>query len=111
MIRPPPRSTRTDTLFPYTTLFRSRIPAHCRCLCCRRGICSPRCARASAVAADRRVRRPCGGSVAGGNEPRILAGAAGNRPAAGRRNRRGVAAGFIVVSLAAEECAEEEGDG
>src|SRR3546814_19547477 len=24
MIRPPPRSTRTDTLFPYTTLFRSR---------------------------------------------------------------------------------------
>src|SRR3546814_10511763 len=27
MIRPPPRSTRTDTLFPYTTLFRS---AHCR---------------------------------------------------------------------------------
>src|SRR3546814_10422431 len=26
MIRRPPRSTRTDTLFPYTTLFRS-----CRC--------------------------------------------------------------------------------
>src|SRR3546814_13475304 len=25
MIRRPPRSTRTDTLFPYTTLFRSRI--------------------------------------------------------------------------------------
>src|SRR3546814_10481544 len=35
MIRRPPRSTRTDTLFPYTTLFRSqrrqppeRTPAH-----------------------------------------------------------------------------------
>src|SRR3546814_4148260 len=34
MIRRPPRSTRTDTLFPYTTLFRSaarglpRLPAH-----------------------------------------------------------------------------------
>src|SRR3546814_8200207 len=28
MIRRPPRSTRTDTLFPYTTLFRS--PAPCR---------------------------------------------------------------------------------
>src|SRR3546814_10736009 len=28
MIRLPPRSTRTDTLFPYTTLFRSRI-RHC----------------------------------------------------------------------------------
>src|SRR3546814_12487740 len=27
MIRRPPRSTRTDTLFPYTTLFRSRTPA------------------------------------------------------------------------------------
>src|SRR3546814_3672253 len=25
MIRRPPRSTRTDTLFPYTTLFRSRM--------------------------------------------------------------------------------------
>src|SRR3546814_1896557 len=38
MIRRPPRSTRTDTLFPYTTLFRSRAaraagraqPAHHR---------------------------------------------------------------------------------
>src|SRR3546814_3324348 len=27
MIRRPPRSTRTDTLFPYTTLFRSLIHA------------------------------------------------------------------------------------
>src|SRR3546814_20146582 len=31
MIRRPPRSTRTDTLFPYTTLFRSacRVGGHC----------------------------------------------------------------------------------
>src|SRR3546814_20062456 len=28
MIRRPPRSTRTDTLFPYTTLFRS-LPLYC----------------------------------------------------------------------------------
>src|SRR3546814_18787470 len=28
MIRRPPRSTRTDTLFPYTTLFRSEDQAH-----------------------------------------------------------------------------------
>src|SRR3546814_7965389 len=28
MIRRPPRSTRTDTLFPYTTLFRSPPPSH-----------------------------------------------------------------------------------
>src|SRR3546814_18646485 len=28
MIRRPPRSTRTDTLFPYTTLFRSGLHLH-----------------------------------------------------------------------------------
>src|SRR3546814_1036537 len=28
MIRRPPRSTRTDTLFPYTTLFRSLFRSH-----------------------------------------------------------------------------------
>src|SRR3546814_12685336 len=28
MIRRPPRSTRTDTLFPYTTLFRSVLDEH-----------------------------------------------------------------------------------
>src|SRR3546814_11717755 len=33
MIRRPPRSTRTDTLFPYTTLFRSRIDIACRVQC------------------------------------------------------------------------------
>src|SRR3546814_20961714 len=34
MIRRPPRSTRTDTLFPYTTLFRSHLPrAARRCAC------------------------------------------------------------------------------
>src|SRR3546814_2292961 len=27
MILRPPRSTRTDTLFPYTTLFRSKLPS------------------------------------------------------------------------------------
>src|SRR3546814_14647968 len=30
MIRRPPRSTRTDTLFPYTTLFRSLAPQAAR---------------------------------------------------------------------------------
>src|SRR3546814_11860381 len=30
MIRRPPRSTRTDTRFPYTTLFRSAEPGHRR---------------------------------------------------------------------------------
>src|SRR3546814_10491390 len=31
MIRRPPRSTRTDTLFPYTTLFRSVLPGSSPC--------------------------------------------------------------------------------
>src|SRR3546814_1457815 len=31
MIRRPPRTTRTDTLFPYTTLFRARL---CRPIIC-----------------------------------------------------------------------------
>src|SRR3546814_14049385 len=39
MIRRPPRSTRTDTLFPYTTLFRSSTPGglrdRCRAPSCR----------------------------------------------------------------------------
>src|SRR3546814_14274739 len=30
IIRRPPRSTRTDTLFPYTTLFRSAVRGNCR---------------------------------------------------------------------------------
>src|SRR3546814_9759396 len=39
MIRRPPRSTRTDTLFPYTTLFRSTKWSACssRCLRCGGG--------------------------------------------------------------------------
>src|SRR3546814_16631688 len=31
MIRRPPRSTRTDTLFPYTTLFRSGLGTDAEC--------------------------------------------------------------------------------
>src|SRR3546814_7963175 len=34
MIRRPPRSTRIDTLFPYTTLFRS---SHCTPICLQKG--------------------------------------------------------------------------
>src|SRR3546814_19052620 len=36
MIRRPPRSTRTDTLFPYTTLFRSDEAYLCHCRMCQR---------------------------------------------------------------------------
>src|SRR3546814_20443464 len=37
MIRRPPRSTRTDTRFPYTTLFRSRVAQRDAAWCCRKG--------------------------------------------------------------------------
>src|SRR3546814_6312089 len=52
MIRRPPRSTRTDTLFPYTTLFRSRrIDDHAR---------SDRTLPHGRLGADRRSRRDAG---------------------------------------------------
>src|SRR3546814_3572565 len=47
MIRRPPRSTRTDTLFPYTTLFRSSTTSTVS-LCARRSSGMPLiCARAT----------------------------------------------------------------
>src|SRR3546814_3119762 len=45
MIRRPPRSTRTDTLFPYTTLFRSHV------------------AREGAKGQEEALQRGCGKSV------------------------------------------------
>src|SRR3546814_12477671 len=67
MIRRPPRSTRTDTLFPYTTLFRS----------CRRGHAKP------AAAQGTRGDAPpaCRDEFAAGREPPIEGAAetAGNR--------------------------------
>src|SRR3546814_2436224 len=42
MILRPPRSTRTDTLFPYTTLFRSRFSwLTSGCMYTARSTCSP----------------------------------------------------------------------
>src|SRR3546814_6916613 len=38
MIRRPPRSTRTDTLFPYTTLFRSGSRRRSACACLRNSL-------------------------------------------------------------------------
>src|SRR3546814_4105784 len=47
MIRRPPRSTRTDTLFPYTTLFRSGStwPSTAMTCVCVTGWASSRCTR------------------------------------------------------------------
>src|SRR3546814_1554688 len=59
MIRRPPRSTRTDTLFPYTTLFRSRLQGLRRFAL--RGLAEP------GHLPDRGLRH--GGGVCRGNDP------------------------------------------
>src|SRR3546814_8596206 len=69
MIRRPPRSTRTDTLFPYTTLFRSyRLVRRCRLwhVAVLSGPDDPAPRPAGAVRAiDRRARRQKAGEDGG----------------------------------------------
>src|SRR3546814_11872729 len=55
MIRRPPRSTRTDTLFPYTTLFRSGDAARRRGG--RTGLFEPRTRRGASTRRARRTRQ------------------------------------------------------
>src|SRR3546814_17562375 len=62
MIRRPPRSTRTDTLVPYTTLVRSRARLGARCPA--RGRTRTRCRREAAA------RRVSGGAADGGERRR-----------------------------------------
>src|SRR3546814_14555262 len=66
MIRRPPRSTRTDTLFPYTTLFRSQPGPHLH-------------ARGDAGTASGRVRHHAGRRVDGADAGRSPATAPGSR--------------------------------
>src|SRR3546814_20592764 len=49
MIRRPPRSTRTDTLFPYTTLFRSPFNAVHGELCQGKAVAEPECSQFSGL--------------------------------------------------------------
>src|SRR3546814_3669036 len=56
MIRRPPRSTRTDTLCPYTTLFRSSLTANCA-LCAASSWSSPAGPTAFTTRCARRRRR------------------------------------------------------
>src|SRR3546814_16360990 len=93
MIRRPPRSTRTDTLFPYTTLFRSTRPythadAH--------GPGADRqLRRAHAEAADR-AAAPGRRQPRNDGEGRRGAGAAGRRKGAGG-DRKSVVKGKRVT--------------
>src|SRR3546814_4394880 len=59
MIRRPPVSTRTDTLLPYTTLFRSARGATADALGAAGGAAAP-CRRSRRAARPGRPRRPCG---------------------------------------------------
>src|SRR3546814_18086371 len=87
MIRRPPRSTRTDTLFPYTTLFRSLgepLPVHRK-----------------SVEVDRRPEPPAGDADRPGG------GAQGPEPGnAGRRTARAVGlSSRDRAAAAAAQCA------
>src|SRR3546814_15811003 len=63
MIRRPPRSTRTDTLFPYTTLFRSKTMHR---EMAREGLYRATSDYAIFDTADPEARRPLGRVVARG---------------------------------------------
>src|SRR3546814_19885787 len=54
MIRPPPGSTRTDTLFPYTSLFRSHCTISISCVDDSRGRTKSRRSRLGKVAPARK---------------------------------------------------------
>src|SRR3546814_2104825 len=58
MIRRPPRSTRTDTLFPYTTLFRSRLPRGRRKVMGHEQGAAPRCRQRVGLSAGGADRSP-----------------------------------------------------
>src|SRR3546814_5303642 len=78
MIRPPPRSTRTDTLFPYTTLFRSQRGG------ADRGVAAVRWpfVEARPGPADRRPDDPPGGTARRAGIGDRRAGRAGGDPEA-----------------------------
>src|SRR3546814_7028793 len=70
MIRRPPRSTRTDTLFPYTTLFRS--PADLRHHA-KRGVEDKKLVAPEDIEVFGRVHRPRRGREPGKGERRKVA--------------------------------------
>src|SRR3546814_2873202 len=93
MIRRPPRSTRTDTLFPYTTLFRSNGPADLRRGRVRRQPADrqPWRRRAEHRAGDDRaglcrLQQGSAAEAGGGRDPRQWRG--GERPCPDRKSTR-----------------------
>src|SRR3546814_4016259 len=91
MIRRPPRSTRTDTLFPYTTLFRSEAqPAERKAIERRIAL-----AHQFTAALGRRIERDRGGAGLVLAEP-----GAADRAFAIDRTRRGVDEMLDVARMA-----------
>src|SRR3546814_17794144 len=109
MIRRPPRSTRTDTLFPYTTLFRS--PPR------RRGSL-PRCDRISPLEVpdiDPQSQRRAYKHVIAFHRPRppghLVDRQVADVPAVHHRHPAGAAGGEHVSSVLAERAGHHPGDG
>src|SRR3546814_266021 len=107
MIRRPPRSTRTDPPFPYTTLFRSRVgEAHGLqvtefFLRCRQAVCDHACFRID----DALYLFEEPGFVETGGVDLVVAHAEAHRlrnhqKAVGRRAAKGCADGGLVVAFA-----------
>src|SRR3546814_12193774 len=74
--RPPPGTTRTDTHFPYTTLFRSLLPE------LRRRLRAPADPARDRVAAGRLARPPAGVGHARAHEAQPRRSGAAQRPVA-----------------------------
>src|SRR3546814_15805465 len=105
MIRRPPRSTRTDTLFPYTALFRSEDTIALHRGARGRGMGSHRCAgvRARATAqlfAPARPAGPAGADGLGGRADRTNPAGIADAHAADAAHRR---PGRRAPGLIAEE--------
>src|SRR3546814_13200009 len=91
MIRRPPRSTRTDTLFPYTTLFRSpdlRDRGGCEGQSAVPAILSAVAAVHDAAAGGAVDRAPAAGEAAGAEQPLAAPGRGGGARRALARDRK-----------------------
>src|SRR3546814_4893623 len=93
MLRRPPRSTRTDTLFPYTTLFRSSTGHPARPRFCRKAVRGTRhgrgheCALGHGAGRATKAARACHAVDARGR-------AGGLRPKGARVEQHGALAGM-----------------
>src|SRR3546814_20803059 len=99
MIRRPPRSTRTDTLFPYTTLFRSVVQP----------TVPLRAGDRAGPGTEPRLRSRCGGAAAATRQPQPVPahGRAAEAVAAAAQLSRQAADPARAAAIAAERKSEE----